>query len=67
MKKNVAQLLNCSQITLVVTCTADCTFHHRTNSAKKFEFPRELRNTKQNKFGNLAMAIVAGYLLDLVF
>ena len=61
MKKNVGHLLNGSQINLVVTCAADCTFHHMTNSAKKFKFPRELRNSRQNKFGNLAMAIFAGF------
>ena len=59
--KNVGQLLNCSQIPLVVTCTADSTLHHQTNSAKKFKFPRELRNSKQNKFGNLPMVYVAGF------
>ena len=46
-ENNIVQLLNASQITLVVTFTADCTCHHLTNSLKKLKFPRKLRNSQQ--------------------
>ena len=32
---------------LVVTCTADCTCHHLTNSRKKLKFPGVRRNFSQ--------------------
>ena len=46
-ERNIVEWVNSSRINLVVTCTADCTYHHLTNSRKKLKFPAEMRNSKQ--------------------
>ena len=47
MKKNIAEWVDSCQISLGVTCTADCTCHYLTNSGKKLNFLGELRNSNQ--------------------
>ena len=46
-KINVVERVNSGQISLVVTCTADCACHHFRIAAKKLKFLRELSNLKQ--------------------
>ena len=46
-RTNIDELANSSKIYFVVTCIADSTCHHLTNSGKKLKFPAEMRNSKQ--------------------
>ena len=53
-RTNIDELsVNSSKINFVVTCIADCTCHHLTNSRKKLKFLAELRNSNQiREFSN---------------
>ena len=42
----------------MVTCAADCSYHHLTNLRRKLKFPGVLKNSKQ--IGDLEIANIAG-------
>ena len=45
---NVVEQVNSGQISLVVTCTADCTCHHFRIAARKFEISERTEQFETN-------------------